>query len=337
MVTIIRQQMRSPVRPAEAPASSAPGWLNALTPELREMLWAAFAQELNKVEELRLRVSRPLILRLSTVELTVCPDKSVSRRLDDGFIITGRQLEKCVEILSQNSVYAYEDEFVNGYLTIPGGHRVGLAGRIVLDGGRIKTIKEISGLNYRIGRQITGCADKVIPFILEKGRVCHTLIVSPPQCGKTTILRDIVRQLSDGVNQWGCPGVNVGLVDERSEIAGVYQGEPQFEIGLRTDVLDACPKARGMMMLLRAMSPRVIATDEIGRAEDVEALEQMLQAGVSVITTVHGNSMEELLEREALNRLLQNRFFERLVFLSRRLGAGTVEAIYNGKSMERLC
>ena len=130
--------------------------------------------------------------------------------------------------------------------------------------------------------------------------------------------------------------MNVGLVDERSEIAGMYQGEPQFQIGLRTDVLDACPKAQGMMMLIRSMSPGLIATDEIGKKEDIDALYNALQAGVKVITTVHGSGFEEIKERLNLQSLINWRFFERIIVLSRREGVGTIEKILDGKTLERL-
>jgi stage III sporulation protein AA len=176
-----------------------------------------------------------------------------------------------------------------------------------------------------------------MPYVIKNNKIHHTLIISPPQCGKTTLLRDIIRQLSDGVESLRFSGVNVGLVDERSEIAGAFQGLPQFNIGIRTDVLDACPKAQGMIMLIRAMSPRIVATDEIGKPEDIDALNQALQAGVTVITTVHGNSFEEIEQQHVLNELLSSKFFERLIILSRSKGVGTLEAVYDGKSFERLC
>lgn len=324
-------------RDSRLPLHKAPSWLKAMSLELKSVIAGCLENQLDRVEEIRLRMGRPLVLRLGDKELTVKNDGSPSCNLHDGRIITRQDLDKNLEILSQNSLYAWEDEFKNGYLTIAGGHRVGLAGRAVLEQGVIKTLKDISGLNYRIGREVIGCADKVIPFVLEKQSVLHTLVVSPPQCGKTTLLRDMIRQISDGIAHLQFKGVNVGLVDERSEIAGAYEGQPQFRIGLRTDILDACPKAQGMIMLVRSMSPRVIATDEIGKSEDIEALHQTLQSGVSVLTTVHGASIEEIGQRPVLRDLLKSRFFERIIVLSRRKGAGTLEAVYNGKSMERLC
>ncbi|PKM86948.1 MAG: stage III sporulation protein AA [Firmicutes bacterium HGW-Firmicutes-12] len=312
-------------------------WIQSLSLELRTVILESMGRHLDKIEEIRLRLDRPLLLRLGDTEVTVSKDKKATFNLKNGIIVTSKELEKSIEILSQSSLYAWEDELKNGYLTIPGGHRVGVVGRVVLENGLIKTLKEISGLNYRFGREVIGCADKIMPYVINKDKIYHTLIISPPQCGKTTLLRDIIRQLSDGVESLRFCGVNVGLVDERSEIAGAFQGQPQFSIGIRTDVLDACPKAQGMIMLIRAMSPRIVATDEIGKPEDIDALNQTLQAGVSVLTTVHGNSFEEIEQQQVLNELLSSKFFERLIILSRRQGVGTLEAVYDGKSFERLC
>lgn len=315
---------------------SSLSWFQALSPQLQELVAEGLPPFIGEVEEIRLRIKRPLIFRTGTREMTVTEQKRLSFQLDEGYVITRADLERTIQVLSQSSLYAWEDEFKNGYLTIPGGHRIGFVGRGVLEKGSLKILKEISGINYRIGRQVLGCADKVMPYIIRQGQIQHTLIISPPQCGKTTLLRDLVRQLSEGVPRLQFSGVNVGLVDERSELAGMYRGEPQFKIGLRTDVLDACPKAQGMMMLIRSMSPGVIATDEIGKSEDVEALYHALQAGVTVITTVHGGSIEEIKKRPNLQSLLNWRFFDRLVVLSRRKGVGTLETVVDGKTLERV-
>lgn len=316
--------------------SSCPAWLDALTPRFRELVETSLDGCLKDIEEIRLRIDRPLVFRIGLQELTVGRDKKLTRNLREGYIVTRQELERTLDILSQNSLYAWEDQIKNGFITIPGGHRVGIAGRGVLDKGRIKTLKDISGLNYRVGREVWGCADRILPLLIKDNLVLNCLIVSPPLCGKTTLLRDIIRQISNGAERINFSGVNVGLVDERSEIAGMYLGQPQFDIGLRTDVLDSCPKAEGMMMMIRAMSPVVVATDEIGRKEDLEALYHALQSGVSVITTVHGSSYEEIKERPVLAELLQGRFFERLIFLSRQKGPGTLESILDGRALERV-
>ncbi len=313
-----------------------PAWFLTLPVHLRSLVEKGIGIEMDGIEEIRLRIGRPLVFRSREAELTIDPAGWPTAELSQGVVITRADLDRTLQNLSQGSLYAWEDEFKNGFLTLPGGHRVGLVGRGVLDKGSLKTLKDISGLNFRIGHEVLGCADEVMPYLFRGRQVLHTLIISPPQCGKTTLLRDMVRQFSDGMRTLRFNGVNVGLVDERSEIAGMYLGEPQFAIGLRTDVLDACPKALGMMMLIRSMSPAVIATDEIGKMEDIEALTQVLQAGVSVVTTVHGDCYEDICKRPVLRDLLDWQFFERIVVLSRREGAGTLEAILDGKTRERV-
>jgi stage III sporulation protein AA len=171
----------------------------------------------------------------------------------------------------------------------------------------------------------------VIPYITgDKGDDCyHTLIISPPRCGKTTLLRDVIRQLSDGNEKR--PGITVGVVDERSEIGACYMGIPQNELGIRTDVLDCCPKAKGMLMLIRSMSPRVIAVDEVGSVEDINAIEYVMNCGCKLIATVHGNSIEDIKNKPILGKLVEERLFERYVLLNNHDGVGHLEEIYDEK------
>ena len=302
-----------------------------LAPALRQVVSRLDPRLLAAAEELRIRVGKPLLIRTGDVDLAVTPQGQANPGLVCGYLASQDDVWKTVHLMSQYSVYALEEELRHGYITVPGGHRVGLVGKAVLDEGRVRTLKYIAGINFRLAREIHGAADPVMPFIVKPpDRVLHTLIISPPRCGKTTLLRDIVRQVSDGVPHLDFAGVAVGVVDERSEIAGCVAGVPQNDIGVRTDVLDACPKVEGMGMLIRGMSPRVIATDEIGHADDVRALEEALRAGVSLITTVHGSSLDEIKQRPALRRVLQLRVFERFITLGRSRGVGTVEAIIDG-------
>jgi stage III sporulation protein AA len=289
---------------------------------------------ISRIEEIRLRIGKPLALGLNDEIIFLTTEPGYTRDWKQGYPVTGTDITKTLQLISNNSLYALEQEFRHGYLTLPGGHRVGFVGEAVLEKGRVKTLKHVSSLNIRLARQLKGCADPVMPYLLRSGsaRPYHTLIISPPRCGKTTLLRDIVRQLSDGVTPLGFTGTNIGLVDERSELAGCFQGVPQNEIGIRTDVLDNCPKAEGMILLLRSMSPQVVATDEIGQADDIAVLEEMLNAGIAIITTVHGLNLHELELRPAWHRILNARIFERYVVLGRTLGPGTIETIIDGIS-----
>ena len=261
--------------------------------------------ELEQVQEIRCRLGRPLRLRLQGGgERTVLEQLSTE------------QLQYSVGRISQGSVYAWEEEFRRGYLTLAEGHRVGLVGKGVLEQGAIRTLKQISGLNFRIARAMPGAADQILEQILADGSLHNVLLLSPPGCGKTTLLRDLIRQLSDGIPRLGFAGVNVGVVDERSELAGCVNGIPQLDIGSRTDILDGCPKSEGMRMLIRSMAPQVVAADELGTAADVLALEEALQSGVYVLSTVHGRNLEELRRHPILGRLVEQGFFTWIVTLA---------------------
>lgn len=274
--------------------------LSLLPCTFREIL-ETLKVEPEELQEIRVRIGRPV--------LALCGNREYRSEK----IIDRMQADELLACLSNYSLYAYRDEIRQGFLSLPGGHRAGLAGRVVLEGNRVKTMTDISSVNIRLAHEIKGCADRLLPCLWEGDRLCHTLIVSAPGHGKTTLLRDCIRQISDGNRIHG--GMTVGVVDERSEIAGSCQGIPGNDVGMRTDVLDGCPKAEGMMLLIRSMAPKVVAVDEIGSHEDVEALAFAMNCGCVLIATVHGNHMEELRSRPALQRMVEMRLFERYVFL----------------------
>ncbi|HZK70256.1 MAG TPA: stage III sporulation protein AA, partial [Clostridia bacterium] len=242
-----------------------------------------------------------------------------------------------LELITSNSVYAFQEEIRNGYITIKGGHRVGIAGKIVSEGLYVKSIKDIMSLNIRVSKEVKGCADKIFQYLIKgENDLYNTLIVSPPQCGKTTMLRDLTRLLSTGCKVNGFRGIKVCVVDERSEIAACYKGVPQNDVGVRTDILDSCPKIAGMIMGLRALSPVVIVTDEIGNEGDKDAITRVLNAGVKILTTAHGYSISELKARKEVMELIEEKVFERYVVLSSREGPGTVEEIIEGENFKNI-
>lgn len=311
--------------------------LPVLPGNIRSMVAALPRALMKKIEEIRFRKGKPFILGLSDEDIFLNAEGRPTAKAEVAYRVSPVDMEKLIQLISNSSFYALEEEMRNGFITLPGGHRVGITGKAVLDGGKVRTLKYISGCNIRVARAISGVSDDILPALLDKnGEFLHTFIVSPPCCGKTTMLRDMIRQLSNGVPELGLTGVNFGVVDERSEIAGCYKGVPQLDLGLRTDVLDGCPKAEGMMMLLRSMNPRVIAVDEIGRAEDVWALEEVLNAGIKILATVHGENLAELLERPILKQIISSQAIERFVILGRSRGVGTVEEIIDGKTMRAL-
>ena len=231
-----------------------------------------------------------------------------------------RKLRETLEFAGAYSLYAYEDEIRQGYLTLPGGHRIGVTGKAVTENGQVKTLRYITSLNIRVAHEVKGCADAVLPWLYSSEGLCHTLLISPPRCGKTTLLRESIRQISNG--RTGFRGMRVGVVDERSEIGGSHLGVPGLDVGVRTDILDGCPKAEGMMMLVRSMSPELIAVDEIGGNADMEAMENAISCGCRILATVHGSSLEEIRQKPLVSGLLQTGIFERFVVLDARHGTG---------------
>ena len=302
---------------------------NFLPPKIQWLMKINAGEHMAHAEEIRLRLNKPLIISGSGWDSFITEKGDLTKDEKKAYFTTIEDIKKASEIIQGFSVYSFGEELKNGYITIPGGHRVGISGRAVIENGNVKTIKDISFINYRIAKEVLGAADKVIPYIItSQSSVFNTLIISPPQCGKTTLLRDIIRQLSNGLEARNIVGFKIGLVDERSEIAACFLGGPRNEVGIRTDVLDACPKSLGIIMMIRSMSPDIIATDEIGRKEDADALMEGASAGVKIIATMHGSDIEDLHKKIELQKI-HGDFFERIIILGKSKGVGTIEKIYD--------
>ena len=283
----------------------------------------------HEVEELRIRMGQPLMIRTSDKDLFLNREGGVTGP-DKAYRVKREDLVCALERMTHSSVYAAEEDLKQGFLTLPGGNRVGVTGEAILLHGQIQTLKHISALNLRIARDIHGRGIKILPLLLgTHDTVCHTLLISPPRAGKTTLLRELIRLISNGVPQLGFTGQTVGVVDERGELAGMWQGVPTYDLGYRTDVLDGCPKAKGMSMMVRSMAPQVMAMDELGHADDATALMDALRTGVQILSTAHASSLEEARNRPTLAHLLDQGVFERLVVLSRKHGPGTIDGVYD--------
>lgn len=274
----------------------------------------------DELQEIRLRIQKPVILKYNAKTCYLSEQGKITTRKEQLHIVTSQEIRQAMEYISSYSMYAYIEQLKQGFLTIRGGHRVGICGTVVMDHDKVKTIRHISGLNIRVAHEVKGCADILYSRCTRMGKLIPTLIISPPGCGKTTLLRDMIRKISD-------EGQTVGVVDERSEIGACYQGVAQNDLGIQTDIMDACEKGQGMNMLIRSMAPDVIAVDEIGSKEDVEALFFCAYRGCSILATAHGKNKESLSKNPYMREIINKKMFQRYVILEQRNQPGYIAQI----------
>lgn len=269
----------------------------------------------DNIEEIRIRLNRPVVIKVESKNIIL------------NHIISFDEIQTTFEKICENSIYSFKKQICEGYITIKGGHRVGITGNCVYENGQVLNINYISSLNFRIAREKIGCAESIINIIYDKDRIYNTLIASKPGSGKTTILRDVIRTLSN-------MGKTCGIVDERGEIAALSKGIPQKDVGILTDVIDNISKSKGMNLLIRSMSPQVIACDEIGSKEDTESIEYAICSGINGIFTAHGSSLNELKLNPQLTELLKKYILQRIIFLSDK-EKGKIEKIYSLNENEK--
>ncbi|MBQ8831754.1 MAG: stage III sporulation protein AA [Oscillospiraceae bacterium] len=262
-----------------------------------------------KAEEIRLRAGRKASVLVGESEVV-----TGSRCIDSA------DIERVAEIATEASVYSARESMKAGYITAKGGYRIGICGSAVVKNGEIEGFRELSSAAIRIPNEVIGAAGSVMRELTKNGRFESALIVSPPGAGKTTLLRDMVRVLSDGDDKLGLRGMRVALADERGEIACIYNGVPQRDIGARTDVLEGCSKAQAVMMLLRSMNPQLVALDEITAPEDICAIKSCANCGVKILATAHAEDMNDLASRPMYAELLESGFFKNAVFITKRNG-----------------
>ena len=250
-----------------------------LTPDIRKLIRdkAGF----DEITEIRLRVNCPVIVNTYENEL-------ILRQM----LVTGEQIRDIFNMVTGYSAYAHEESIKNGYISVEGGHRIGFGGEAVIENGAVTYLKNINFLNIRISHQIEGCGEELYEKLLCGDRIYNTLIISPPGLGKTTLLRDLIRKYSDCLS-----GTSICVIDERNEISGSYMGVPSVDLGFRTDVISGCGKDKGIRMSIRSMSPKIIAVDEIGGEEDMEALKFAAKCGVGIIATIHGDRESDVISK----------------------------------------
>lgn len=302
--------------------------VKVVEPGLRKILLKLSSAQKDKVYEIRLRGEKPVVIFTCDGTRFLNLDGSLSNVFSDEAVVCS--VEKVSDTFNRlccYSVHSHMAGIVKGYITFEGGHRAGITGTAVYDNkGNIASIKDVSGISIRISREVKGCADKIISE-LYKNELQSIIIAGPPSSGKTTVLRDAIRQLSSGDKLY-----KIAVIDERQEIACINSGIPQNDVGINSDVLDGYPKTEAMMIALKTLSPDIIALDEVGDEKEIERITLAVNSGVKFILTIHAADYSELLHRPQIRRLLETYSFEKLVML-KKTPVGEIADIYDTKEL----
>jgi stage III sporulation protein AA len=296
-----------------------------LPASLRQLVMLLGQDRCRTIEELRLREGQALSYVAAGREWTPLEW--------DAHIVTAREISWVLEAAGHGSMHAVLEQYKHGFLSVEGGHRIGICGSVAMKQGEIINFRTISSLSIRFCHEVLGIAEPILPELMEKGRLQNTLIFSPPGGGKTTLLRDMIRCVSDGL---GLDALRVGVADERGELCGMYQGRPQRNVGKHTDIIDGCSKSQALLMLLRGMNPQVLAADEITAPEDLHAAEEIAGCGVTFLATAHGAEPEEIHLRPIYRELMKREIFNRFVWIRIEQGKRKYRILWK-KEMEEIC
>ncbi|MBQ7132829.1 MAG: Flp pilus assembly complex ATPase component TadA [Oscillospiraceae bacterium] len=287
--------------------------------KIRQALIMTPFMNLRQIQEIRLRSNRPVCVTIGGKNKFLGANGGFSENLLAGITADVSDIEYALRNVCEHSVYSYQRELSQCFVTVRGGHRVGIAGTAVLDDSGIMSVpKSISSLNFRIASERVGCADEIYNTIMKK-KLQSVLLVGSPMSGKTTVLRDLARQIG---NQY-----RVALIDERSEIAGAYRGHINNDVGLMTDVFDGYDKKKGVMNALRAMSPQAVICDEIGSPEDADVLLEASKCGLSVIASAHASSIEAAMARKSIETLVKMNTFTYIIVLGNNENIGKITGV----------